>query len=103
MHICKEASAIFPFPGNKAIELDPASLTLFELRGVVKFHLRDYAGAVSDYDVALSKPGYSTDLYYFRGNANYELGRLDEARADYLRGIEVGSRLAQQAFEDLFT
>jgi len=46
------------------------------------------AQALKHYDLAISKRLQSEDLYYFRAEANYELGQLNDALADLDKCLE---------------
>jgi tetratricopeptide (TPR) repeat protein len=96
---------------NKAIELDTTDCSyLYMVRGELKFILKDYNGAIADYDVAIKnnhdcnysfggekegqailETGFAYDykLYFIRGNAKIELEDYRGAIADYNKSIEI--------------
>jgi tetratricopeptide (TPR) repeat protein len=74
---------------NKVIGLDSSHGEAYNNRGAAKFELKDYAGAIADYDHALNvKPGYA-EVYYNRGLAKSELHEYAEAVFDFDRAIKL--------------
>lgn len=51
-------------------------------RAYMSLETHQPADAIRHYDLAISKRWQREDLYFFRSEANYELGRLDAALAD---------------------
>ncbi|MCG9129431.1 SUMF1/EgtB/PvdO family nonheme iron enzyme [Candidatus Poribacteria bacterium] len=70
---------------DKAIELDSEVAVSFYRRGMVKVALHLYKSAIEDFDVALNLNSYYKDAYTARGESKVELGRLDEAKVDFLK------------------
>ena len=52
-------------------------------------------------DKALDTGFYNGDIYYVRGLANEQLGRLKDAKKDYKTGKKLGSEYAANALEEL--
>lgn len=52
-------------------------------------------------DKALETLYYNCDLYYVRGYSNERLGNVRQAKKDYKKGVELGSKLAEKALEEL--
>ena len=89
---------------DECLRLGPAQPLVYFLRGNARAQLEDYAGAKSDYDVALQQfgslspiPGSSetpSDAHYRalatfnRGNMNHMLGNYQSAIEDYSEAME---------------
>ena len=52
-------------------------------------------------DKALETGCHNGDIYYVRGLANEQLGRLKDAKKDYKTGKKMGSEYAATALEEL--
>lgn len=52
-------------------------------------------------DKALETGCHNGDIYYVRGLANEQLGRLKDAKKDYKTGKKMGSEYAANALEEL--
>jgi tetratricopeptide (TPR) repeat protein len=77
---------------TRAIELDPSQYSPYNLRAVARYLLKDYRGAIADYDgaIALKPPAEFLFLLYFsRGDARRLAGDLEGAIADCTRSIEL--------------
>lgn len=58
-------------------------------RGSAKHYLKDYAGAIADYNKAIEQKPQSAATYNNRGNAKKNLGDYAGAMADYNKAIEL--------------
>ena len=63
------------------------------LRGVAKYKLDDYHGAIADYDLAIELNPDDAEAYIFRGIAKRGLGDHDGYEADRKRAIELDPTL----------
>jgi len=52
---------------TKIIEINPKNATAYYNRGLTKFHLDDYIGAVSDFSIAIQLDHKFTSAYFNRG------------------------------------
>ena len=57
--------------------------------GNAKYNLRDYSGAILDYNKAIEINPYYTEAYYKRGNAKRDIGDNHGAIQDYNKAIEI--------------
>jgi tetratricopeptide (TPR) repeat protein len=63
-------------------------------RGLAKYSILDYTGAINDYNKAIEiNPEYAQAIYY-RGIAKYELKDYKGAIRDYTRSIEINPNFA---------
>lgn len=77
---------------TQAIEIEPENLDAYFYRGLAKYSLGDYNGAVLDYTkVLFYKP--DADTYYNRGNAKFALDDFLGAKEDYTKALEIDSDL----------
>ncbi|MBW4497204.1 MAG: tetratricopeptide repeat protein [Oscillatoria princeps RMCB-10] len=63
-------------------------------RGVEKATRGDRTGAIEDYNQAIRFNPNDAAAYYKRGNVNYDLGKLKEAKEDYSQAIRLNPNLA---------
>ncbi len=70
---------------DKAIELDKSSRDFFFHRGLIYFEKRDFKTARTDFTSALELQKDDTQVYYYRGVCNKELGQKDQAVEDLLK------------------
>ncbi|GEM_PF-1351589 len=71
---------------EKAIALDNQNLDAYFYRGLARYSLEDYLGAVVDFTkIIFIKP--DPDSFYNRGNAKFALGDYDGAYEDYKMAI----------------
>lgn len=61
--------------------------------GLVKYHLRDYRGAISDFNKALDINTKYITAYNLRGASKYQIGDYTGAIADYNKAIELNPGL----------
>mmetsp|Transcript_31344 Transcript_31344/g.43483 ORF Transcript_31344/g.43483 Transcript_31344/m.43483 type:complete len:366 (-) Transcript_31344:67-1164(-) len=84
---------------NKIIDIDPENPVWYERRGQVKVDLKDFEGAIEDFNTAqkLSPSNYiSLGLLANRGLAYEGLARWDAAIKDYTTSIELGESIGAQ-------
>lgn len=72
---------------TKAIALDNENLDAYFYRGLSRYNLEDYWGAILDFTtIILTKP--DADTFYNRGNSKFALGDFNGAYDDYIMAIE---------------
>lgn len=84
--------------GAASLLAQDAVLDHFYGQGVHKFFARNYVGAFEDFNTAIDNGSDDPRCYYFRGLTYLQLGREDEAKADF----EKGSQLEMQAAGKFF-
>lgn len=84
----------------KTDETDRLLRELFFNRGHSKDELKDYAGAIQDYNLAIEYGGNEVDEAEFvnRALAKFELGYYDDAINDYDKVIQINSANARAYF-----
>ncbi|MBP5625701.1 MAG: tetratricopeptide repeat protein, partial [Bacteroidales bacterium] len=79
---------------TKYIELNPDSaVSAYCNRGAAKASLKDFYGAIIDYNKAIELDPQKTAAYYNRGNAKNNLKNFDGAIDDYSKAIELDPKL----------
>jgi tetratricopeptide (TPR) repeat protein len=79
---------------NKAIELNPNYVEAYFYRGLEKFNLNDYWGAISDYNTAIEIDPNSYETYAYRGVAKFQLKDNSGALNDFNKAIEINPKYA---------
>lgn len=79
---------------NTAIELNPNYVEAYLSRGIEKYDLEDYQGAISDYTKAIEIDKKNFDCYAYRGIAKTKLNDNNGALADYNKAIEINPKYA---------
>ncbi len=74
---------------DAAIDMGPTYFFQYSGRAKLRLDNKDYAGAIQDCNKGLQKCPIASDLYWCRGKACDELGKLKEARRDYSKAIEL--------------
>ncbi len=81
---------------SKAIEnlttlsrLDSTNYEAYFFRGIAKYNLGDFTGAMLDFDRSLHFNPVYTPAYHYRGITNSRIGRYDEALSDIQEAIEL--------------
>jgi len=76
---------------GKALDLD-SSLTIAYLNlGAIYEERGEYTKALTKYDEAIQSNPYYEDAYYYRASLYYQLGRLQEAKEDCKKVLELES------------
>jgi len=87
---CKEAVADFDI----VIQLDPEATNTYQLRGECKIRLKEYPGALSDFDMSVStlaaKGLVQYNAFEKRGRMKYILGNYDGAIEDFNNALNTG-------------
>lgn len=82
---------------TQVIELDQKNLDAYFYRGLAKFNIEDYNGAILDYTkVIFYKP--DADTYYNRGNCKFALQDFEGAKEDYKKALELNNVLIDAAY-----
>ncbi len=58
-------------------------------RGKAKFKLKDYSGAIIDFNKAIALNSDNVDAYYSRGTSKYMLRDFEGAILDYTKAIAI--------------
>ncbi len=66
--------------------------------GVEKFKAGDYAGSISQFDMAIYYKEPSGTAYYLRGCAHKILKKYDEAIFDFSKSIQLGPNFAAESY-----
>ncbi|MGE5944549.1 MAG: tetratricopeptide repeat protein [Flavobacteriales bacterium] len=82
---------------TQVIELEPKNLDAYFYRGLAKYNIEDYTGAVLDYTkVIFYKP--DADTYYNRGNSKFALQDYVGAKEDYTKALELNKELIDAVY-----
>jgi tetratricopeptide (TPR) repeat protein len=76
---------------TQALRLNPNNASLYRYRGIAYGPLGQHGRAIEDFDQSLRldpKPG----VYGVRGSAKFQLGRKEEAFADFRKACQLGSK-----------
>ena len=76
------------------IENTPLTPIAYNNRGDAKYELKDFKGAISDYDKAINIKKQAPGVYSNRGNSKKELGDYKGAISDYNVAIEINPKYA---------
>ena len=74
---------------NQVIQAKPYLAQPYFFRAIAKLNLEDYAGAKDDATLAIERNPFITDAYEVRGVALQNMGRLEEAVADYDKALSM--------------
>lgn len=73
-------------------EADLVDYMVYVYMGITKNAMKDHFGAISSFNTALEIFDESAMAYYYRGIANYELGRRLKARSDVQKSLDLMGR-----------
>ncbi|HXU28913.1 MAG TPA: tetratricopeptide repeat protein [Bacteroidia bacterium] len=79
-----------------AIDLDPTAGFYFG-RGDAKYNLKDFAGAIEDFNEAIKRDYKYAKAYLNRGSAQYSVGNKTAACADWQKALSLGISQANDA------
>lgn len=65
---------------------------MYEARGKVYLELEKYEEALKDFEKVSEIEDNYPDIYFYKGLAKNNLGRMDEAIEDFFYALELGSR-----------
>lgn len=74
---------------NTAIRYDADNFEAYFLRGVAKFNLNDYQGALDDFSRTLEIHPLYVRAYHYRGITHDRMSNYFDARADFKRALEI--------------
>ena len=83
---------------DRLIQINDGYGAAYHNRGLVRFYLKDYPGAVEDYSKALSKDTTNKGIYFDRASSRSEMGDHTGALEDFDIAIEHQIRLAESFF-----
>src|SRR5262245_29551184 len=88
------ASTISPgaYASNHIVAISPEPAVLLYNRGVTRYDLRDWDGAIADFDEALTLNPHRTMAWIKLGNAHFNKGDLDEAINDFNQALRLDPR-----------
>src|SRR5215813_6424668 len=78
---------------DKVRVLDPLAADAYANRGLARYRLCDYDGAIADCDRAIAINPHLFDAYNNRGNAYMDKEDLDRAIADFDKAVALDPRL----------
>lgn len=82
---------------TQVIELDQKNLDAYFYRGLAKFNMADYNGAILDYTKVIFHKA-DADTYYNRGNSKFALDDYEGAKEDYMKALELNNNLVDAAY-----
>ena len=80
---------------DKAIRLKPDDATAYDNRGRAKHYLGQSFVDIADYDKAIRlepDDAFNAFTYFKRGDSNYKLGRIGEAKQDYRTALKLAEQ-----------
>jgi tetratricopeptide (TPR) repeat protein len=83
---------------DRLIQINDGYRAAYHNRGLVRFYLKDYSGAVEDYSKALSKDTTNKGIYFDRASSRSEMGDHAGALEDFDLAIQNKIRLAEAFF-----
>lgn len=78
---------------DQGLKIDPDNPDLWFFRGVLSGNKRQFWTAVADFTAAQKLSPQSAVVYYFRGDCYQQLGRHEEAIADYDRALQLAEKI----------
>lgn len=88
------------FLANKSIKLNPKSHAAYDTRGVIKYHLKNYTGALNDLNKSIELDSKQAVKFYNRGNIYKEIGKIENALKDWSIALEMGYNAAETAIKN---
>lgn len=88
---------------DNATILDPTSFEAFFNRGEAKYNIKNYRGAINDYNKAIELkawPLIAVIIYYKRGLAKIAIGDKEGGCIDLHKSLKAGSRSAGEAINE---
>ncbi|MFW5757524.1 MAG: tetratricopeptide repeat protein [Bacteroidota bacterium] len=78
------------------IQNDPANAVALTNRGILKYKINDYDGAVADHTLAIENNPRMGDAFLNRGIAKEMMRDRQGARQDWIRAFELGIKEAKE-------
>ena len=75
---------------NKGIELGMGLPQYYNGRGMAKYNLKDYSGAIADLTIVINNNPDNGMTWYYRGLAFSKLNKQAEASADWAQARKLG-------------
>jgi tetratricopeptide (TPR) repeat protein len=75
-------------------DANPKEAIAYIAKGIAKHKLKDYHGAIKDYNMAIEVYPQSAEAFFFRGFAKYELKDNPGAIQDYTQAIKLNPTYA---------
>jgi len=76
---------------SKAITISPNTVTYYLNRAAIYTAQKQHEKALADYTIAIGIEPSNADAYAGRGNACFDLGRMDQAAIDLKKACSLGS------------
>jgi tetratricopeptide (TPR) repeat protein len=83
---------------DRLVQINDQYRSAYHNRGLVRFYLKDYNGAVEDYTRAMAKDTSNKGIYFDRATSRSETGDHAGALQDFDTAIEYRIRLAESFF-----
>ena len=83
---------------DRLVQINDQYRSAYHNRGLVRFYLKDYNGAVEDYTRAMAKDTSNKGIYFDRATSRSEIGDHVGALQDFDTAIEYRIRLAESFF-----
>jgi tetratricopeptide (TPR) repeat protein len=83
---------------DNQIAEDPSSAIAYFNRGVAKYILRDFSGAISDFNKVIEINPQYAEAYYARGLFKNVLGDIEESKMDYDKAVELNPELRKKPY-----
>ncbi|EKD26835.1 MAG: hypothetical protein ACD_79C00993G0002 [uncultured bacterium] len=77
-------------------ELEVTDPEFFSKRGVEKFNVGDYDGAIEDFEKAISLDSENPNYYNLRGHARFSHNDLKGARSDFNKSKKLKTKSKKQ-------
>ena len=86
----RDVSSIWIVDYNKAIEINPQDADAYYNRGIAKYDLGDYQGAIVDYSKAIEINPENEFVYSLRGFVRESVNDLVAACSDWRKAVDLG-------------
>lgn len=83
---------------DRLVRINDSYRSAYHNRGLVRFYLKDYNGAVEDYTRAMAKDTSNKGIYFDRATSRSEIGDYAGALQDFDVAIQNQIRLAESFF-----
>lgn len=83
-----EYSSIVQYTSQE-IKKNPNDFFLYKTRADAKYGLKDYQGAIADYDTSIQLNSDNSEAFLNRGNAFYQIKKYTLAEADFRNAVKL--------------